>query len=151
MNLIDSALKTSIQAGFEDLFDTFARDVTFTLYKSPEETIVSLDANFDKSWNHGAATSTYEEVSQTFAARIWYLDYEQQYKEFFFRGENIEGIRASQDLGQIKIMLRADGFEYLKGISRATLFDEFWEVSSSEKRVGMLDFKYYIVILSKRK
>ena len=151
MNLIDSALKTSIAAGFEDIFDSFARDVTFTIYKSPEETIVSLDANFDSNWKSGSDTITYEEVSQSFPARIWYLDYEQQYKEFFFRGESLEGVRVSQDYGQIKIQLKLDGFNFIKEASRAVLFGDNWEVSSGEKRVGILDFTYYTLILSKRK
>jgi hypothetical protein len=152
MNLINSTLKASVEAAMEDLFDSFARDLTLTLYKRPEETIVSLDSNFDGNWNSGNNTVTYEEVSSSsFPARIWYLDYEQQYKEFFFRGENIEGPRVAQDLGQIKLMLKESGYNYIKEASRAVVLGDSWEVTSAEKRVGILDFKYYVIILTKRK
>lgn len=150
MDLIDSTLKNSVMAGFVDLFDTFARNVTFTLFKSPEETVLILDSDYDSTWGSGQDSNvTYEEVSQSFPARIWYLDYEQQFKELFFRGEKTEGVRVARDVGQIKIQLKEDGFNYLSGATRAFVFGENWQIMTSPKRVGIFDFQFYTYILQK--
>lgn len=150
MNLIDATLKASVMSGFVDLFDTFARDVVFTLYKSPEETILTIDSNYDSTWGVGQDSNvTYQEVSQTFPARIWYLDYEQQFKELFLRGEKAEGVRVARDVGQIKIQLKEDGYNYILAANRAYVFGDNWQIMSSPKKVGIFDFQFYTFILQK--
>jgi hypothetical protein len=150
MNLIDSTLKASVMSGFVDLFDTFARDVVFTLYKSPEETVLVMDPDYDSAWGVGQDSGvTYEEVSQAFPARIWYLDYEQQFKELFLRGEKAEGVRVAREVGQIKIQLKEDGYNYILGATRAYVFGDNWQIMTSPKKVGIFDFQFYTFILQK--
>lgn len=147
-NLVDSTLLASVEQGFEDLFDTFARPQTFTVYKKPEEVIVSLDPDFDPAWSSSQGEGvTYTEVSDTFDARIWYLDYEQQLKEFFFKGGSVEGARFIKDSGQIKIQLREEGYNYIKEATKAYFAGSYWSVTSDVKSVGIFGFKYYIFIL----
>jgi hypothetical protein len=154
-NLIPSGtFRTSIEQAFEDLFDTFARQITFTLYKSPIETIVSLDSNFNSDWNVISPTSdgtvTYTEVKSDFSARIWYLDYEQQIKLFYFEGQDAEGVRANRSVSKVKIQLKADGAEFIKTSKKAIFLGEYWDIISDPKSVGILDFKYYNYILQKQ-
>lgn len=152
MDLIDPAFKNSVMAGFVDLFDTFARNVVFTLFKGPEETILVLDNDYNADWDVGQNSDvTYEEVSQAFPARIWYLDYEQQFKEMFLRGEKTEGVRVARDIGQIKIQVKEDAFEYLQEAVRAVVFGDNWQIMTSEKKVGIFDFQFYTFILQKQK
>ncbi len=155
MDLIPSGeLKTSIEQGFEDIFDTFARPITFTLYKAPQETILSLDNNFNNDWIQNTppldGTITYTEVKQDFTARIWYLDYEQQLKIFSFEGEVIEGARVARTVSKVKIQLKADGSEYIKTAKRAIFLNQIWTIISDPKAVGMFGFKYYTYILQKQ-
>lgn len=151
MNLIDANLKLQIKSAMEDIFDTFTRqDITFYLYKTPEETIVSLDNSYNGDWDVGNPDITYEEVKATFPVRLWFLDYEQQYKHFFLQGKEMEGVKAIRELGQIKVQLKEDGYNFIKDATRAVVFDTNWSISSDVKQVGILDFDYYTFILRKQ-
>lgn len=154
-NLIPSGeFKTSIEQAMEDIFDTFARPITFTLYKSPIETIVSLDSNFNSDWSIispvSDGTVSYTEVKSEFSARIWYLDYEQQIKLFYFEGQETEGIRADRSISKVKIQLKSDGAEYIREAKKAIFLGQYWSIISDPKSVGIFDFKYYNYILQKQ-
>ncbi len=154
MNLIPSGtFKTSIEAGFEDLFDTFARPLTLTLYKLPQETIVSLDNNFNSDWSPAKpvvdGNTTYTEVSQSFPARVWYLDYEQQMKILYFEGQQAENIRADRSVAKIKIQVKQDAKDFMQDAKKIIFLGDYWNIVSDPKSVGLFDFKYYIYILQK--
>jgi len=153
-NLVDVDLKASVEQGFEDIFDTFARDITFTLYKNPTETILSLDNNFNYDWENkdigNNANITYSEVSQAFPARIWFMDYEQQLKLFSFEGEKIEGIRAARSISKVKIQIKESAHNFIQTATRAVFMGENWSIISDPKKIGIFDFKYYTYILQKQ-
>jgi len=148
MNLIPSGVfKTSVESGFEDIFDTFASPVTFTLYKSPQETILSLDDNFNSDWNKTSPVKegdvNYTEISQSFPARIWYLDYEQQIKILYFEGQQAENVRADRSVAKVKIQIKSDANDYIKEARKAIFLGESWNIISDPKSVGIFGFKYY--------
>lgn len=154
-NLIPSGtFKTSIEQAFEDLFDTFARPITFTLYKSPIESIVSLDSNFNSDWNISNPLNDgaiiYTEVKSEFPARIWYLDYEQQIKMFYFEGQDVEGIRSNRTVSKVKIQLKSDGAEYISQAKKAIFLGQYWDIISDPKSIGIFGFKYYNYILQRK-
>lgn len=153
-NLIDADLKLSIEQGFEDIFDSFARNITFTLYKAPKETILSLDNNFHYDWQQNNpvldGTVSYTESKQDFSARIWYLDYEQQLKIFSFEGEQIEAARFARSISKVKIQIKSDANEFIKNATRAVFLGQNWAIISDPKIIGILDFKYYTYILQKQ-
>lgn len=154
MNLIPSgAFKTSVETGFENLFDTFARPVIFTLYKLPQETILSLDDNFNSDWNVISpikeSNINYTEVSQSFPARIWYLDYEQQMKILYFEGQQAENVRAERSVSRAKIQIKDDANEFIKDAKKIIFLGEYWNIVSDPKSVGIFGFKYHIYILQK--
>lgn len=151
MNLIDANLQTIINQAMEDVFDTFARPITFTLFKNPEQTIVDINSDYRGSWNTGLPEIEYTEVKQDFPARIWFLDYEQQYKNFFLAGKELEGIRAIQELGQVKIQVKQDGYDFLKEATHAYFMNEMWEITSDVKAVGIINFDRFIFVLRRRK
>lgn len=154
MNLIPSGtFKTSVETGFENLFDTFARPVIFTLYKLPQETILSLDDNFNSDWNVISPIKesdiNYTEVSQSFPARIWYLDYEQQMKILYFEGQQAENVRAERSVSRAKIQIKDDANEFIKDAKKIIFLGEYWNIVSDPKSVGIFGFKYHIYILQK--
>jgi len=154
MNLIPSgAFKTSVEAGFEDIFDTFASPVTFTLYKLPQETVLSLDENFNSDWNIISPIKeseiNYTEVSQSFPARIWYLDYEQQIKILYFEGQQVENVRADRSVAKIKIQIKSDANDFIQNAKKAIFLGESWNIISDPKSVGIFGFKYYNYVLQK--
>lgn len=155
MNLIPSGtFKTNVEQGFEDIFDTFARPITFTLYKTPQETILSLDSNFNSDWGNvgpvSDGTITYTEVKSDFSARIWYLDYEQQIKLFYFEGQDTEGVRADRTISKVKIQLKEDGATFIASAKKAIFLGQYWNIISDPKSVGIFGFKYYNYILQKQ-
>lgn len=151
MNLIGADLKASITSAMKDIYDSFARSVTFYVYKMPEETVVSLDAEYNGDWGVGNSDVTVEEVKQSFRVRMWYLDYEQQFKSFFIPGKEMEGARFIRELGQIKIQLEQDAYDFIRGATRVVIFDENYIISSDVKKIGTVDdFVYYTFILKKQ-
>lgn len=155
MNLISSGtFKDNVEQGFENIFDTFARPITFTLYKAPTETIVSLDSNFNADWNQSSplldGNTTYSEIKSDFSARIWYLDYEQQIRLFSFEGQDAEGIRVDRSISKVKIQLKEDGSNFIKDSKKAIFLGQYWNVISDPKSVGIFGFKYYNYILQKQ-
>ncbi len=152
-NLIDTDFRASCSSALSDLFDTFARNITFTAYKNPTETIISLDSNFNSDWDEkkpwNDTNSTYQEVSETFSARIWFLDYEQQVKSLFLEGKTLEGPNLRRDIQRIKIQVKQDGYNFIKECSKCYVLNEYWNIKSSEKAVGLFDFEYYIFYLER--
>lgn len=151
MNLLDSELRANVEQGFEDLFDSFARNLTFTAYKSPKETIVALDNSFNSDWVMGQSSIAFEEVKQTFAARMWYLDLDQQYKQVFFEGHSIENIKAVSETTRIKLQVKPDAFSFIKDASRIMIAGKSYEIISAPQGLGIFDFKYFTILLAERK
>lgn len=152
-SLINSDLKAECSAYMNDLFDTFARNVTFIVYQNPVETIISLDSNFNSDWDEKKpwldTNSSYTEVSETFPIRIWFLDYEQQVSSLFLEGKILEGPNVKRNIQRIKIQVKQDAFEFIKKANKCRVLDAFWNIKSSEKSVGIFDFEYYIFYLER--
>lgn len=147
MNLIDSAFKASIEAGFEDIFDSFARSYTFTAFKEPKQTIVVV-GDYNNDWATGDDTITYEEVKQDFSARVWYLNLEQQFKELFFTGETLENVKVVRESTKIKIQVKQAAYDFIKDAVRIVFLGKNFQIASAIVGVGMFDFKYYSILLT---
>jgi hypothetical protein len=147
MDLVDSTLKAAVEAGFEDIFDSFAKTYTFTAYKNPQETIVSI-GDYNSDWVHGNDTITYTEVKQDFVARMWYLNLEQQFKEFFFTGETLENAKVVRESAKVKIQVKDDAYNFIKDSKRILVLGKQFEIASAIIGVGIFDFKYHSILLS---
>jgi len=151
--LIPADIAEECESYMDDLFDTFARDLEFIVYKSPEETILVLDSNFDSNWDKkepwSDSSSSFVEVKETFPVRVWFLDYEQQMNSTFLEGKMLEGPKSLRNVQKIKIQVKQDAFDFIRDASRCKILDKFWNISSSEKAVGIFNFKYYIFVLER--
>lgn len=152
-NLVDVDLKEECASYMDDLFDTFARTLQFIVYKNPEEVIVSLDSNFNADWDQKKPwldpNSTYTQVSQSFPARIWYLDYEQQMNSLYLEGKILEGSRFKREIQSIKIQVREDAYLFIKDANKCEFNNYLWNVKTSEKQVGIFDFNFYTFMLER--
>jgi hypothetical protein len=152
-NIINDSIRAECESIMDDVFDTFARDIEFTMYKKPEETILFLESNFDANWDQkkpwADESSTFEEIKETFSVRMWFLDYEQQVKNLFFEGKLTEGAKAARNIQRIRIQTKQDGFEFIKQATKCQVFDSYWNISSSEKSIGLFGFKYYTFLLER--
>ena len=147
MALISAELKAAASSAMGEVFNAFKRDTQLTFYKAEKKTVVMEDPNFIsgfKKLDQSGNTVTIEAQSQSFDARIWYLDQQNLANSF---NEQI-GVKAKSAWGQIKIQLEEDGFNYLEGTKKIKFLDEEYFVDDDVRRIGILsELKYFMFIL----
>ena len=112
-SLISSAEKAVFKQVFEDLHDTWSDQIV--VYKTPNRVVASSDTSFNFIYDsEGSNNTTYEytPVSGVFDARILYAD--KQELQYANNGPSNEQMRMSQTLGECRIKVRQDCFDFIK-------------------------------------
>lgn len=147
MNLLNAAQQAVVSSVMRDVFDTFARNNTITFYKEVANVIVA-DVNFNADFQGNSKNRNLKStVSETFVARIWYLD--RQEEEEFVAGDD-SLVRFSNDLNRIRVQIPIAGLSYFEAAVRFNVNGSKWQKSSSVAQVGTLgNFEYCEAILQR--
>jgi hypothetical protein len=145
MNLL-TAYQADMSQAMENIFDSFARDVTVTFYKAPTENIVSFDPDYNSAFPESSTTVEYTTQSQSFPCRIWYLE-RQEYSNFIEGGEDL-GVKGKTYYNRVRLQCKVDAFEYLKESERFVFLGEKYQIETAWERIGAgQSFAVYQVIL----
>lgn len=142
---ITSAQKEQINSIFDNVHETFARQIT--VYMNPEMVIMTASPTFNSLYSADVANAankpSYTTKSYTFKARIHYMSQEQS----IFPGAEAQQ-RIVYPVGTIKIKVSADAFDYLKEARRIEFEGRRYSIVSDYKPFGIFGPKYYSFILS---
>lgn len=144
-SLINDSDKSKLEAVFNDIHDTFARDIKFI--KDAKKVILSTDPHYNYLYNNtrGQVSSIqYKIVEATFKARILYIG---RQTEDIFDGETNAQIKVDKHVGEVRIKVDPVGYEYLKETKRCEFDGRKFSVISDEIPHGLFEPKFYTFYL----
>lgn len=145
-NLIPEDQKKAMDDVFDDIHDTFAREIT--MFKKEKQVFVATNDTYNALYsrikNEKGSSKVVEEVKVK--ARIAYAG------NFEFLRQNSEneimGIDIPSD--HIRIKLNKEGYDILKQATDIEIDGELFNVSSDPAKSGMFSVKYYNILLKRR-
>jgi len=144
-SLISDSDKERFQAVFEDLHDTFARNIKFI--KDAKRVILSTDPNYNYLYNNvrgNIASVKYKITEKTFKARILYIG---RQNEDIFDGDTGAQIKVDKHIGEVRIKVGKEGYSYLKDTKRCELDGRKFSVISDEMPHGLFEPHFYTFYL----
>jgi len=145
MSLIDDANKSDMQNVMQSIHDTFAREIKFI--KDAKRIILSTDPNYNylyKSVRGSVSTVKREITEKTFKARILYVG---RQEEGLFDSEANAQIKVEKNIGEVRMKVDAEAYEYLKETKRLELDGRLFTVSSDERPHGLFAPQFYTFYL----
>jgi hypothetical protein len=145
-NLIPEDQKKAMDDVFDNIHETFAREIT--MFKKERQVFVSTNDTYNALYsrikNEKGSSKVVEEVKVK--ARIAYAG------NFEFLRQNSEneimGIDIPSD--HIRIKLNKEGYDILKQATDIEIDGELFNVSSDPAKSGMFSVKYYNILLKRR-
>lgn len=144
-SLISNSDKEAFESVFDDIHDTFARDIKFI--KEAQRVILSTDPNYNYLYKNvrGGVTSVERKIVEaTFKARILYVG---RQNEGMFDGEVNAQIKVEKHVGEVRIKVDKEGYGYLKEAKRCEFDGRKFSIISDEMPHGLFSPKYYTFYL----
>ena len=145
MSLIDDANKSDMENVMKSIHDTFAREIKFI--KDAQRIILSTDPNYNylyKSVRGSVSTIKREITEKVFKARILYVG---RQEEGLFDSEANAQIKVEKNVGEVRIKVDAEAYEYLKDTKRLELDGRLFTVSSDERPHGLFTPQFFTFYL----
>ena len=144
-SFIDNIDKDGLESVFDDLHDTFARDIKFI--KDSQKIILSTNPNYNYLYKNtpGQMSSVKNKIIQTtMKARILYVG--RQFEDSFDAEAGAQ-IKVDKHVGEVRVKVNKDGYDFLKGAKRCELDGRIFTISSDERPHGLFSPKYYTFYL----
>jgi hypothetical protein len=144
-SLISDSDKERFQAVFDDMHDTFARDIKFI--KDAKRVVLSTDPHYNYLYNNvrgQVASVKYKITEAVFKARILYIG---RQNEDLFDGETSAQIKVDKHIGEVRIKVDRTGYNYLKDTKRCEFDGRKFTVISDEMPHGLFTPYFYTFYL----
>jgi hypothetical protein len=146
---LSTNMESSINSMYDTLHETFAQ--TITVFKNSKRTVVSTNSKYNNIYgrtNTGSKSSVeYTTESQSFAARIYYIDMDEEYLD---NGANQQGTQNKIVLpdGSVKMIVKADAYDYIKEARRIELDGIRFAIKSDGSPSGLTTNIFYTFLLT---
>ena len=140
---VNAAIKQKTREAYQNLHDTFKRQIT--VYKTAKVVKIATDDNYNSIYRSGLdETVSYEEVTQTFFARVVYhkMDERSLADENFF-----QQLKINIPHGWIRIIVEQDGWEYLKEARRVEVDGKNYSIKSDGSPKQFWEPEFYEFVL----
>jgi hypothetical protein len=145
-SLLTASQKAALQSTFNDLHDTFARDIY--IFKDAKNIVMSTNPNFNPIYNQNSSLTTTiskEVQSKVFKARIMY---DTDRVEPYVSSPEIDSqLKLKIPDGSVRIKLEKDGYEYIKGAKRLEFDGRRFSIASDVRPHGLFEPTYYTFFL----
>jgi hypothetical protein len=144
-SLLSNAEKSALNSVFDDIHETFARDII--VYKDASQIVIITDPNFNPLYNTGGQTTSVinTPVYKTFKARIQYND--DIKKEYWEEYKANAQIKLQEVVGTVRIKIRVDDYEYIKDGRRFDLDGARYVLNSSNRPHGLFGVRFQTLYL----
>lgn len=141
---LNSNQKSSLESVMQNMHDTFAR--TIYAYKDSKKVIVSTDVNFNYLYNNvkGVKTQISKTQFKAISARVLYMD---KQNEVSFDSQVDSQVKLHHDIGEVRIKLDAEGYEYFKDAKRVEIDGRLMFKVTDVKRHGLFTPKFFTYYL----
>lgn len=144
-SLISDAVKAAMESAIGDIHDTFARDITCV--KEANRVILSTDPNYNFLYKNvkGSVTTVQRKInSKIIKARILYIG---RQNEELFDGQTAAQIKIEQVVGEVRIKVGKEDYDYLKGTKRVEFDGRMFTMTSDERPHGIFSPHFYTFYL----
>lgn len=143
-SLITAAQKAEYEAALQQIHEEFSR--TIFAYKDSKKIIVSTDPNFNFLYNNvkGVNKTINKTQFSLISARIMYMD---KQTEVNFDSEVSSQIKVSHDIGEVRIKLDAEGYQYFKDAKRVEIDGRLMFKVTDVKKHGLFTPKFFTYYL----
>lgn len=145
-DLIPGSDKNSFDEVFDDIHDTFAREIT--IFKKKQKVFISTNSTYNALYSRMKNEKGGEKIVEEFKikARVAYAG------NFEFLRQNSEneilGIDIPSD--HIRIKVNEQGYNLIKQATDIEVDGELFNVSSDAAKSGMFSVKYFNILLKRR-
>jgi|TARA_R110000824_G_scaffold182512_3_gene363443 hypothetical protein len=145
-SLLTSVQKAALQSAFDDVHDTFARDIY--VFKEAKKIVISTDPNYNPIYDKNSSLSktvTKEVQRKTFQARVMYnVDRAEPYLS---APEIDSQLKLKIPDGTVRIKIDQAGYNYVKGSKRIELDGRRFTIESDVRPHGLFEPTYYTFFL----
>jgi len=141
---LSSSEKDAYEQVMQNMHETFAR--TIFAYKESKKVIVSTDVNFNYLYNNvkGVKTQVNKAQFKSILARVLYMD---KQNEVTFDAQVSSQIKVSHDIGEVRIKLDSEGYEYFKDAKRVEIDGRLMFKVTDVKKHGLFRPKFFTYYL----
>ena len=140
-------IQSQCNAAMDYVFEHFKRTQKVTFYKSAAEEIVVNDSSWNSDFSDPYAANIIQTAqSRDVSCRIWYFKDSEVLKSL--DGDENINLKISYPIGKVRIQVKAEDFEWLKGAKSFYILNEKFVKESDWRGVGMLgEINRYEIIL----
>ncbi|MBL69575.1 MAG: hypothetical protein CMO74_14235 [Verrucomicrobiales bacterium] len=145
-SFLSDAAKSIIASQFNNLHDTFSRDIV--VYKEAQKVVISTDPNYNYIYNQTSeSTSSVTNVpqKQVFKARIRYDD--NRDTEYFGEFGTSTKISRVDSGSRVRIKLKKVDYDYIRDAKRIEFDGRMFLVDSDPRPHGLFDVDFYTLYL----
>lgn len=138
-SLINVFRQLKVNKAFENLHDTFSREIT--VYKNAKQVSIASSPQYNSVYGNSGATNSvrYEEVVGTFLARIYYLKSE----EDIFADNSQAQNKIIIPNGSVKIVVDPVGYNFIKEARKVQFDGNTFSIKSDGNPMGLFANQYF--------
>lgn len=144
MDLIPPSDKSNIDSVFDDLHDTFAREIT--IYKALKKTFVATNSTYNALYSRVANQQGNEKEVEGVKVKARISYFISTYKEDEYNSGT--GISVPDD--SVRIKIDEAGYKLISQSKDIEIDGELFDVISDPAKAGMFSVKYYQIFLKRR-
>ncbi len=144
-SLLTSTEKAALAAVFDDIHETFAREIT--VFKEASTVVIITDPNYNPLYKTACQTTSIinTPVYKTFKARIQYQD-DVGKKYWSEQGLNSQ-IKLEAVVGTVRLKIDQEAYDYVKDARRFDVDGKRYVLNSTFRPHGLFDIQYYTLYL----
>ena len=138
-SLINVFRQLKVNKAFENLHDTFSREIT--VYKNAKQVSIASSPQYNSIYGNSGSTNSvrYEEVVGTFLARIYYLKSE----EDIFADNSQAQNKIIIPNGSVKIVVDPVGYNFIKEARKVQFDGNTFSIKSDGNPMGLFANQYF--------
>ena len=144
-SFLSDGAKQALAAQFNNLHDTFARDIV--VYKEAKKIVASTDPNFNYIYNDTGGATSIQNVpqSQTFKVRILYDN--DRDTEYFGEFGSVTKMKRVDAAARVRIKMKAADYSYIKDAKRMEFDGRMCLIDSDPRPHGLFGVDFYTLHL----
>ena len=146
-SLINQKMMNRVISKLADLHDTFSREIT--VYKNAKRVTIASSSTFNAIYGTSGATNTseYQTVSETFLARIYYLNMNEEFFSNTSAGTDSQN-KIIMPNGSVKIVVDPQGYLFIREARKVEFDGLTFSIRSDGNPIGLFSNHYYEFILT---
>lgn len=138
-SLINVFRQLKVNKAFENLHDTFSREIT--VYKNAKQVSIASSPQYNSIYGNSGSTNSvrYQEVVGTFLARIYYLKSE----EDIFADNSQAQNKIIIPNGSVKIVVDPVGYNFIKEARKVQFDGNTFSIKSDGNPMGLFANQYF--------